>query len=104
LKYFFFLQAEDGIRVRTVTGVQTCALPICLERLAESVVGVRDGWLVLIASPPSVSTSQPSRTPTTDSARRSRRLRARWQKASAQDRKSVVEGKSVSTEASAHVE
>src|SRR5437867_2508683 len=24
----FFLQAEDGIRVRTVTGVQTCALPI----------------------------------------------------------------------------
>src|SRR5207248_4749488 len=25
---FFFFQAEDGIRVRTVTGVQTCALPI----------------------------------------------------------------------------
>src|SRR5207248_7328495 len=25
----FFLQAEDGIRDRTVTGVQTCALPIC---------------------------------------------------------------------------
>src|SRR5256886_12408764 len=24
----FFLQAEDGIRVLTVTGVQTCALPI----------------------------------------------------------------------------
>src|SRR5437867_5436004 len=27
LKSFFF-QAEDGIRDRTVTGVQTCALPI----------------------------------------------------------------------------
>src|SRR5688572_31061584 len=26
---FFFFQAEDGIRVLTVTGVQTCALPIC---------------------------------------------------------------------------
>src|SRR6266516_3829364 len=26
--YFFFFQAEDGIRARTVTGVQTCALPI----------------------------------------------------------------------------
>src|SRR5437867_10661774 len=26
---FFFCQAEDGIRDRTVTGVQTCALPIC---------------------------------------------------------------------------
>src|SRR5438094_6574569 len=25
---FFFFQAEDGIRDRTVTGVQTCALPI----------------------------------------------------------------------------
>src|SRR6266568_1003287 len=26
---FFFFQAEDGIRDGTVTGVQTCALPIC---------------------------------------------------------------------------
>src|SRR5699024_6893159 len=26
--YFFFFQAEDGIRDRNVTGVQTCALPI----------------------------------------------------------------------------
>src|SRR5207248_5775223 len=25
---FFIFQAEDGIRARTVTGVQTCALPI----------------------------------------------------------------------------
>src|SRR5437764_5574284 len=25
---FFFFQAEDGIRVTSVTGVQTCALPI----------------------------------------------------------------------------
>src|SRR5687767_15177935 len=29
---FFFFQAEDGIRDKLVTGVQTCALPIC-ERL-----------------------------------------------------------------------
>src|SRR5207249_5266361 len=27
--FFFFFQAEDGIRDRNVTGVQTCALPIC---------------------------------------------------------------------------
>src|SRR5206468_9820589 len=34
----FFFQAEDGIRDLIVTGVQTCALPICLEiQLAESV-------------------------------------------------------------------
>src|SRR5438094_8735232 len=31
--FFFFFQAEDGIRDRTVTGVQTCALPISLIAL-----------------------------------------------------------------------
>src|SRR6266446_8078962 len=31
---FFFFQAEDGIRDYKVTGVQTCALPICV--LAEA--------------------------------------------------------------------
>src|SRR2546427_4585084 len=30
LFFFFFFQAEDGIRDLTVTGVQTCALPIFL--------------------------------------------------------------------------
>ena len=30
--FFFFFQAEDGIRDHCVTGVQTCALPICLYR------------------------------------------------------------------------
>src|SRR2546430_11090788 len=29
---FFFFQAEDGIRDLTVTGVQTCALPILTHR------------------------------------------------------------------------
>src|SRR3712207_9204029 len=28
-EFFFFFQAEDGIRDIGVTGVQTCALPIC---------------------------------------------------------------------------
>ena len=35
---FFFFQAEDGIRDRLVTGVQTCALPICS---VHEVVSVR---------------------------------------------------------------
>src|SRR2546430_11058827 len=30
---FFFFQAEDGIRDLTVTGVQTCALPILVGHL-----------------------------------------------------------------------
>src|SRR2546430_6858365 len=29
--FFFFFQAEDGIRDLTVTGVQTCALPISID-------------------------------------------------------------------------
>src|SRR3989441_12066107 len=33
--FFFFFQAEDGIRDKLVTGVQTCALPICARRLPE---------------------------------------------------------------------
>src|SRR5699024_4468630 len=31
--FYFFFQAEDGIRDRNVTGVQTCALPILIEGL-----------------------------------------------------------------------
>src|SRR5688572_31149120 len=33
--FFFFFQAEDGIRDLTVTGVQTCALPICRSDAVE---------------------------------------------------------------------
>src|SRR5579859_5030348 len=33
LQNFFFFQAEDGIRYLTVTGVQTCALPITFTTL-----------------------------------------------------------------------
>src|SRR2546430_9342673 len=32
---FFFFQAEDGIRDLTVTGVQTCALPILRRHLND---------------------------------------------------------------------
>src|SRR2546430_7165331 len=32
IHFFFFFQAEDGIRDLTVTGVQTCALPISFNR------------------------------------------------------------------------
>src|SRR2546430_10187900 len=38
---FFFFQAEDGIRDLTVTGVQTCALPICRGH-AQAVVAARE--------------------------------------------------------------
>src|SRR5699024_6871282 len=42
---FFFFQAEDGIRDRNVTGVQTCALPIYLMGpLFGGVMGDRFGY------------------------------------------------------------
>src|SRR5207249_9605584 len=33
--FYFFFQAEDGIRPRNVTGVQTCALPISRRLIAQ---------------------------------------------------------------------
>src|SRR5256885_8070404 len=32
MEFIFFFQAEDGIRDYKVTGVQTCALPICSRK------------------------------------------------------------------------
>src|SRR2546425_9915535 len=34
--FFFFFQAEDGIRDKLVTGVQTCALPISIGILSAA--------------------------------------------------------------------
>src|SRR5690349_24179758 len=39
--FIFFFQAEDGIRDLYVTGVQTCALPICPARRDRD--GLRPG-------------------------------------------------------------
>src|SRR5256885_4649500 len=36
IRFFFFFQAEDGIRDYKVTGVQTCALPISCVGLAPA--------------------------------------------------------------------
>src|SRR5258708_3026751 len=36
--FYFFFQAEDGIRDDLVTGVQTCALPISLNHLDYVIV------------------------------------------------------------------
>src|SRR6266540_6223054 len=45
--FFFFFQAEDGIRDRDVTGVQTCALPIleagCVDH--QRAAGLHGAWL-----------------------------------------------------------
>src|SRR2546429_315105 len=45
---FFFFQAEDGIRDVAVTGVQTCALPICIDPRAMN-DGTRKNFATLRA-------------------------------------------------------
>src|SRR2546425_9691850 len=37
--FFFFFQAEDGIRDKLVTGVQTCALPIWVPNVSWPCAG-----------------------------------------------------------------
>src|SRR5690606_39924449 len=62
LPFFFFFQAEDGIRDFHVTGVQTCALPIWMTSFKDN-IGALGAWLremkvqpididyILVASP-----------------------------------------------------
>src|SRR5207245_8709695 len=75
---YFFFQAEDGIRDATVTGVQTCALPIsCTTAVAStpSTPGISTSISTTSGSTESMSppTSAPSAaSPTTD--RKSTRL------------------------------
>src|SRR3989454_6919577 len=65
--FFFFFQAEDGIRDYKVTGVQTCALPI----LTRALIAVLSFAVILVASTcrddqsPRFPTAVP-RTPTAD--------------------------------------
>src|SRR5205823_9141535 len=66
--FFFFFQAEDGIRDKLVTGVQTCALPIYGCSCRGSVRGAtasrrrrRSGSWPARSSPPTARTrSRPS--------------------------------------------
>src|SRR5689334_25309851 len=70
---FFFFQAEDGIRAGTVTGVQTCALPI--STISVYPVGIA---LTLLAAQPQPRGTSPTHAPHTPALRpRTARRRAR---------------------------
>ena len=45
--FFFFFQAEDGIRDGHVTGVQTCALPICSCTISAGTVTFKGNTLIV---------------------------------------------------------
>src|SRR5580658_2945455 len=67
-KFFFFFQAEDGIRDYKVTGVQTCALPILPSGLNATSVTAGEPGARLAAE------AGPARTVTTMTEMRTRRL------------------------------
>src|SRR5256884_1203498 len=58
--FFFFFQAEDGIRDVAVTGVQTCALPICTELWAMSRSAIHRALNLPEPSPDVVAQEGPS--------------------------------------------
>src|SRR5437868_14435315 len=79
----FFFQAEDGIRDRNVTGVQTCALPISNAGAATSCAKASawTGWPCLLASRPSISSPSaraPSRCARSEERRVGKEWRSRW--------------------------
>src|SRR2546430_38332 len=52
LLFFFFFQAEDGIRDLTVTGVQTCALPIFANGVTVARAKINPSILVTLEHVP----------------------------------------------------
>src|SRR2546427_241094 len=74
LSCFFFFQAEDGIRDLTVTGVQTCALPIyTLQQLIVSTrrcrrIALLHPWCPASVSPALAARFPKSSAPTRDEA------------------------------------
>src|SRR2546430_5689804 len=75
--FFFFFQAEDGIRDLTVTGVQTCALPISPMAMRASM-----GVLMRVESQPASSSAASAATSTAAARSEERRVgkecRSRW--------------------------
>src|SRR5690349_22079745 len=57
LFFFFFFQAEDGIRDLYVTGVQTCALPIFWSRRMPAFLSTRG--MARAGPMPMISGAQP---------------------------------------------
>src|SRR6478609_11340945 len=70
--FFFFFQAEDGIRDKLVTGVQTCALPISNAGRASSSATKTS------TSRPWAVCASPSPAPRSEERRVGKECRSRW--------------------------
>src|SRR5689334_24776851 len=73
---FFFFQAEDGIRDGTVTGVQTCALPIS----AAARVRGTSAWITARSPAPRARSRTTTRRapPRSEERRVGKECRSRW--------------------------
>src|SRR5437763_8753879 len=67
LMFVFFFQAEDGIRDTSVTGVQTCALPIFEDRASQRIGTLSKGYRqrvgladALLGDPPLLVLDEPT--------------------------------------------
>src|SRR2546430_9910995 len=85
--FIFFFQAEDGIRDLTVTGVQTCALPILLQHIVAE--AQRRSYTRLSLETGSTSPFEPARnlyrnfgftycSPRSEERRVGKECRSRW--------------------------
>src|SRR5690606_40436219 len=71
--FFFFFQAEDGIRDFHVTGVQTCALPI--SRMFAIITPLAFLLVVLVMIAPKFVSGAPERS---EERRVGKECRSRW--------------------------
>src|SRR2546426_7860112 len=77
--FFFFFQAEDGIRDYKVTGVQTCALPILSCPPPRAFFGKYALRLMLMMSAPMVVAYRiPAMTVRSEERRVGKECRSRW--------------------------
>src|SRR5207245_3488120 len=76
--FSFFFQAEDGIRDATVTGVQTCALPISLWLQSIAVWSSLPPKVPTPPSPGSVPNVWPFSTLRSEERRVGKECRSRW--------------------------
>src|SRR5438046_8849567 len=83
LLFFFFFQAEDGIRDWSVTGVQTCALPISSgspSTVPPPLVGRTSpsSMAMVVVLPAPFGPMKPATTPRSEERRVGKECRSRW--------------------------
>src|SRR5256885_7037925 len=77
----FFFQAEDGIRYYKVTGVQTCALPICIQvpRVSRGVAPVGPAHhMDVAAAAAAAAAGAAAALPRSEERRVGKECRSRW--------------------------